>query len=216
LIASEFVSTVLGLILVYIFVRTYRLLRSSYLLGLPVGFSFLAASYVLLGFFLILERSEAGADFLLWLRLIMQTYGFAFIAFSYHFSMKTERATKHYLAVISLVSVVSVLFVLGALVVSPPFLEFPNAYITDEFFRVANLVFLAYTVYRVVKQVALSSKVMSGLLWAPLAFSIYWVGQYSLLIWGLDGSQTAFVGAHIARLVALVLLIYVFYSSGRS
>jgi len=112
LIASEFVSTVLALILVYFFVRAYRLLRSSYLLGLPVGFSFLVASYV-------------------------------------------------------------------------------------------------------VKQATLASKAMPSLLGAPFAFSIYWVGQYSLLIWGVDGSQTAFVSAYIARLVALVIFIYVFYSSGR-
>jgi len=215
LIASEFFSAVLALILVYFFVRAYRLLRSSYLLGLPVGFSFLVASYVFLGFFLTFEESGAWADFFLWLRLLTQTFGFAFIAFSYYFSSKAERPIKYFLAVISLASVVLVFFVLGALVLSPPFFRLPDANIIDEFFRVANLVFLGYTVYRVVKQVALSSKVMPSLLWAPVAFSTYWVGQYSLLIWGVDGSQTAFVCAHIARIVALVMFIYVFYSSGR-
>jgi hypothetical protein len=191
-------------------------MRSDYLIGLPVGFLFLAFAYVFLGLFLILNNNEALSSSFLWLRLVLQTYGFAFIAFSYRFSLETERTARFFLAVISLVSLVSVLSVFGVLVIAPPFLELPDARIVGDYFRAANLCLLGYTVYKIVKQLESSSAAIRGLVWGPFAFGVLWLGQYSLLIWGIDNSQTAFVFAHIVRLVALIVLIRIYYVSGRT
>ena len=216
LIASEFISTALALILVYFFFKAYRFTRSIHLLGLPVGFSFLAFSYIFLGMSLLYENNVAVSESFLWLRLITQSFGFAFVAFTYYFSSKTERATKFFLGIISFASGISILLFLGALIIAPPFLELPCVNVVDECFRVANLVFLGYVICHLVKHLKPSHVAVSSLMWAPLAFSLLWLAQYSLLICGIDGSQTAFVVAHVARLASLTLLIRIYYWSGRA
>lgn len=216
LVASEFISTVLALILVYFFFKAYKLTRSIFLLGLPVGFSFLASSYVFLGMSLLYENDVTVSESFLWLRLIAQSFGFIFIAFTYYFSSKTERSAKYLLATISLASVVSILLVIGALVVTPPFMRFPSVNTADECFRVMNLVFLGYVIYYLVKHFESPREAISGLIWAPLAFSLLWLAQYSLLIWGIDGSQTAFIFAHVVRLISLTLFIRIYCLSGRA
>jgi hypothetical protein len=206
LVASEFVSVVLALVVIYFFFKAYRLRRSVFLLGLPLGFSFLAASYVFLAMFLLYSNG-----FFLWLRLVAESYGFAFIAFSYYFSSNPERTAKYFLVLISVASFVSVLLLLGVLVVVPPFLTLPAVRTVGEAFRLANLVFLGYVIYYLVRKLESSREAISSLVWAPLAFSLLWLAQFSMLIWGVDGSQTAFVAAHAARLASLILFIRIYY-----
>jgi hypothetical protein len=216
LVLSEFVSTVLALVLVYFFFKAYRLTHSSYLLGLPVGFSFLAFSYIFLGMSLLYGNDVAASESFLWLRLVTQSFGFAFVAFTYYFSSKTERVTKFFLGIISFASGISVLLFLGALIVAPPFLGLPSVDVVDECFRIMNLVFLGYVICHLVKHLKPSHEAVSSLMWAPLAFSLLWLAQYSSLIWGIDGSQAAFAGAHVARLASLMLFILIYHQSGRA
>jgi hypothetical protein len=208
LVASEVASVVLALVVIYFFFKAYRLRRSVFLLGLPLGFSFLAASYVFLGMFLLYSNG-----FFLWLRLITESYGFAFIAFSYYFASNTEKTAKYFLVLISLASFISVILLLGALIVAPPFSTLPAVRTVDETFRLANLLFLGYVIYYLVRKLESSHNTISGLVWAPFAFSLLWLAQFSLFIWGVDGSQTAFVAAHVARLTSLILFIHIYYSS---
>jgi hypothetical protein len=215
LVTCGFLSAALALVLVFLFIRVYKLLRFSYLIGLPIGFSFLAFGYVSLALFLAFAENTLMMDFFLWLRLISQTYGFAFIAFSYHFFQKTEERTRFSLAIVSFASVVSVLFVFAALMVTPPFLELPDLSIVSGYFRVATLFLLSYTIYRIVRQFE-SSVVTRGLIWGPFAFWIFWLSEYSFLIWGIDGSQTAFVLAHVMRLLALIMFIAIYFVSGKT
>jgi hypothetical protein len=209
LVISEFVSVGLALALVYFFFKAYKATRSVYLLGLPIGFSFLACSYAFLGASLLYGGGTVIPEEFMWLRLITRSYGFAFVAFTYFFSSRTERTTKRFLSVISLVSAISLLFVLGILMMTPPFLELPPANIVDECFTIANLVFLGYVIYSVVKRLELARVPISGL-WAPTAFSLLCLGQYSSLIWEIDGSQAAFAFAHGARIASLILLIRIY------
>lgn len=215
LVSSEFVSAVLALTLVYFFSKAYRLTRFIHLIGLPIGFSFLASSYIFLGMSLLYENDVAGSELFLLLRLITQSFGFVFVAFTYYFSSKSEKSTKYLLSIISVASVISILLVFGALMFSPPFMEVPPVNVCDECFRIMNLVFLGYVIYYLVKHLESLHEAISGLIWTPLAFSLLWLAQYSLLIWGIDGSQTAFVFAHVVRLASLTLFIRIYCSSGR-
>jgi len=215
LIASEFVSFVLALILVFFFLKAYRLVRSLFLVGLPVGFLFLAFSYVFLGISLICESDPSMSQSFLWLRLTTQSYGYVFIGFTYYFSTKNEEATRSFLVAVSLASFLSILLPFGILLMMPPFMKVPSVYVVDDFFRMMNLILLGYVVYHLVKHLKTSGEPISGLVWAPSAFSVLWVGQYSLLLWGIDGSQTALAFAHVARIVALLLLLRIYYASGR-
>jgi hypothetical protein len=164
---------------------------------------------------LLHEDSVTVLEPFLWLRLITQSFGFAFIAFAYYFSSRGERATKSYLCLVSFVSAFSVLFISGVLIVASPFLELPPVNVVDECFTIGNLVFLGYVIYHLVKRLELHHESISGL-WAPTAFSLFFLTQYSLLISEIDGSETAFVFAHVVRLASLILFIRIYYSSGRS
>lgn len=215
LVASEIVSAGLASVLIHFFLKAYRLTGSIYLLGLPFGFSFLASSYVFLGLSLAYGNSVAVSEVFLWMRLIVQCYGFAFIAFAYYFPSRPERSTKRALGMISLASLVSILLFFATLLAMPPFLQFPSANIVDECFTVVNLGFLLYIIYRFINYWESPHKAVSGLIWTPSAFSLFVLSQYSWLIWGIDGSQTAFVLAHINRIAALLLFIRIYYVSGR-
>jgi hypothetical protein len=215
LVASELVSALLALILVYFFFKAYRFKRALYLLGLLVGFLFLTSSYVFLGMFILNENNEMVSESFLWLRLITQSYGIAFIAFSYYFSQKTEKTMKYFFSIIWIASAISILLFLGTLLVAPPFLELPSTNVLDECFRVVNLVLLGYVIYYLVKRSESSREASYGLVWTSLAFSLLWLAQYSVMIWGIDGSLTAFIFAHVARLASLTLFIGVYSKSGR-
>jgi hypothetical protein len=214
LVISEFVSTALALVLVYFFSKAYKATGFAYLLGLPIGFSFLALSYILLGASLPYEGGGTIQEVLIWSRLIARSYGFAFIAFTYFFSSKTERATKRFLGIISFFSATLLLFVFGFMVITPP-LELPSTAAVDEGFTIANLVFLGYAIYSVVRRLELSKEPIAGL-WAPTAFFLLVLNQYSSLIWEIDGSQTSFVLAHCFRIASLLLFIRVYESAGRA
>ena len=215
LVASEVISAGLAVGLVYIFLKAYRLTRYVYLLGLPFGFSFLAFSYFSLGASLLYKATSVSSEGFIWLYLVTQTFGFALIAFSYYFSKRTEERAKHVLEIVSLASVASILLILLGLYVAPPYMGLPSSDVAEEGFRIANLFFLVYVVYTLVRNWQSSKQPISPLAWAPSAFSIFAVGQYSQLIYEIDGGQYAFFFAHILRIASLILLIYVYYASGR-
>jgi hypothetical protein len=215
LVTSEVISAGLAVVLVYIFLKAYRLTRSVYLLGLPFGFSFLAFSYLSLGASLLHKADSVFSEGFLWLYLVTQTFGFALIAFSYYFSKRTEERAKHVLEIVSLGSVTSILLILLGLYVAPPCLGLPSNDVAEEGFRIANLFFLVYVVYTLVRNWRSSKQPISLLAWAPSAFSIFAVGQYSQLIYEIDGSQSAFIFAHVLRIASLILLIHIYYASGR-
>lgn len=214
-IASEIISAGLAFVLVYFFFRAYRLTKLAYLLGLPFGFSFLGVSYISLGVSMIYERSSVSSIGSLWLYLVTQTYGFAFVTISYYFSRKMEEKAKHILKIVSLASAISIFLILLGLYLAPPSLGLPSNDVADEGFRIANLVFLVYVIYTLVKNWESSRRPISRSMWASSAFSLLAIGQYSQLIHDIDGSQTAFIFAHILRIASLLVLIYIYYVSGK-
>lgn len=215
LVASEIVSAGLAFVVAYLFFRGYRYRRSTYLLGPLVGFSFLAFSYIFLGWSLVFGNIATISESFLWLRLITQTYGFAFIAFAYYFSRKSEEQQRSSLGMILLISAISIFLLVGILIAAPPFPELPSTNVADEWFTAVNLVFLGYVIFALVRLLETLRKTVSSWAWAPLAFCLLWLAQYSWLIWGVDGSQTALVFAHGARLASLAFFIFIYGLSRR-
>jgi hypothetical protein len=216
LVASELVSVALALFLVFSFLRAYLLRRSVHLLGLPIGFSLLALSYYSLGMSLLYEDNVAISEPFMWLRFVTQSAGFVLVGLAYYFSSRAtnmEEAPGERVSgsLVLFVSVTSILLLIGFLVVLHLFLGLPSVGCVDECFTVVNLIVLGYVVYHLVKHLMLFLGKTAGLVWAPTAFSIMWLGQYSLLIWDIDGSETALVLAHAARLAALILLIRIYW-----
>jgi hypothetical protein len=217
-VASEFVSTFLASIIIYLFVKAYRTIQATYLLGLPIGFSFLASSYLFLGISMLHETSNpAISESFLWLRIATQSFGFIFIAFTYYFSSKDERTTKNLFIVISFASTVSVSLIMVGAALSAPFLGTSSVHVVDEILGAVNLAFIGYVIYHLSKRLkSLLKEKILGAIWTPFAFILLWLAQYSLLIWAIDGSQTAFALAHVATLSSLILLMHVYYLPGQT
>jgi hypothetical protein len=210
LIATAVPSVILATALSYLFFKAYRLQRSVFLLGLPVGFLFLAVSNVFLGFFIANYGGFAISPTFLWTRLVTQTIGFAFIVFSYAFSNTAIDMTKKAFVGILLASTASVLLVLVAIFVAPPHFELPPVQVADEFFRIANLFFLGYIVYFLIRKLEMAASDVSKLVSAPMAFTILWIAQFSMFIWGTDRSLTAFVAGQVMQIVALALFLRIY------
>jgi hypothetical protein len=210
-------SAVLATALSYLFLKSYRLHHSVFLLGLPVGFLFLAVSNIFMCLFLVYGGSAPSLTFL-WIRVVTRTIGFAFIVFSYAFSNSAIDMTKKALVGILLVSVASVSLILFALFVAPPQLELPSLRAVDEYFRIANMFFLGYIIYVLIRKLETTTGEVSKLVSAPMAFTILWISQFSMFIWGVDGSNTAFTAAQVMQVIALALFlrIYLLTSKGQS
>jgi hypothetical protein len=221
LVASELVSVALALVLVFSFLRAYLLERSLYLLGLPLGFFLLGLSYYFLGMHLAYENDAVVSERFFWLRLVTESVGLAFVALTYYLSSNREQFRRFFsprtLKILALfVAAFAILLLAGFLAGLFSFLELPSAYAVDSGFAVVNLFLLGYVIYHLVRRLKSSSEGVSSSIWAPTAFSILWLGEYSLLIWRTDGSQTSFILAHVARLVSLVFIIRIYWLSGGS
>jgi len=216
IITSEIVSAGLALALVFYSYKAFRVTRSSYLFGLPAGFLFLSSSYFLLGLVLLYENNVTASELFLWLRLITQTYGFAFLSLCYYFSSKPDKENpgcRSFFRLVLFASIISILLLLGALMFTPSLLSSISTDVAGVYFRMGNLSFLGFIIYHLVRRMESRHEVIGDLILTCFAFVLFWLEQYSLLIWGLDGSGTAFLAAHGARLTALMLFIYIYYSS---
>jgi hypothetical protein len=191
----------LALIVVYLTFRLFRTVRMEYLLGFPIGFSFLAVGNVALGISYAYPMFEELAS---WLHLFIVSYGFAFLAGTYF--MKTRKASRSVgRASVWLFSslVILAVFVVAVIIV-PPHSLFPPYRFADEMFRIVNLVLIGYillSLYQALKNEphSIGSMVLAGFIF--LATS-----QYSLLLWALDEGFWSLALAHPFELAGLLTL----------
>ena len=77
---SNIFSAGLAFSIAYLMLRSFRVMRRDYLLGFPIGFSFLALSYLFLA---MATAFPSVSEIARWSDLFATTYGFAFIAGTY-------------------------------------------------------------------------------------------------------------------------------------
>ncbi len=202
--SSEVIAAVLAFVVALHFYRFYKLSGFVYLLGLVVGFSFITFAEVLLAVDVQLEFDMEIFNLLFWLRLLSLSYGFSFIAVSYYYKHREEDKSPMMMRIGAL-SAIPLMAVIVIIVFVPPALEFPPYNQVDEYFRVFNLFMLGY-----VFRSTLSSIVEQGrkeFMYIPTAYAVLWLGQYSSLIFGLDGNVSAYVAALIAKVLGLALFV---------
>jgi len=210
LIIVEGFSAALALILVRFMIKPYRMMCDVRYLGLPLGFAFLAVSYVFMGASLHFSDPVI-VEKLQWLQLFTGAYAFIFLALTYYFSDKTHKRRTH-LLVQALVSLsFLVLFIALAVVFMPPPSALQNYKRVDEYFRIFNmtcaLYITFYTLRRHVRRPAPET------ILAPLGYALLAFSQYSFLIWSLDASYSAFIGAHIIRVASLLTFLFISFKA---
>ncbi len=210
MILAEIVSAILCFILVRFMIKPYQYTGESRYIGLPLGFSFLGASYILMGLGLYFETTFYVED-IKWLQLFTQAYAFAFIAATYYFSKRIlERNTRLWWQIIF--SALAVGAIASYLIVfEPPQLALPSYKTVDEYFRGLNTILISYITIHTLRSHA--SRPDPKTIWIPLGYVLFAFSQYSSLIWSLDSSFSAFVGAHIIRLAALLIFLFVAYEA---
>lgn len=211
--SNEVIASLLAFVIAFLFYRFYRISGLRHLLGLAIAFIFITFAEILLATDVWLEFNPELFNMLFWLRLFSLSYGFSFLAMSYYYKHREESSIPWLMRIASL-SAIPIMIVTGIIVLTPPAFDLPVYNVIDEYFRVFNLIMLAY-----VFKSTLSSIVEQGrkeFLYIPAAYAVLWLGQYSALIFALEGSSSAFIAQHIAKTLGLALFVGVLYQVMRT
>ena len=196
---SSIVSAGLAFSIAYLMVRSFRVTRRDYLLGFPIGFSFLAFSYL---FFAVSTVSPSVSEIARWLDLFSATYGFAFIGGTYF--LRRRGAAGPFPRWLFSLAVLAILVVILVEVV-PPFGALPLYSAAAQVFLIVNLGLLGYIVFSLNQALKQSPHEVNFLV--QTGFILLAFGQYSLLLWTLDQGFWSFALANLFRLAGLVALL---------
>jgi hypothetical protein len=206
-IITEIVSAVICFILVKFMMKPYQLTRESRYLGLPFGFGFLGASYVISAIVYYSKPNIFYTD-LLWFQSLTRTFAFVFLAMTYYFSKRpSKRPSKNpdllsgaafSILIVAVVALFLVVFI--APQVASHFYSESQVYV-----RIFNVLCLAYIAIHTLRSHI--KKPDPTTIWIPLGFMLLGISQYSLLFWYTDTSYAAFTGAIALRLAGLVVFL---------
>lgn len=170
---------------------------------------FWAYQYLLMGIALYFESFRFVGE-IKWLQLFTQAYAFAFLAATYYFSKKASKRSRLWwdltYAGLVFAAVVSYLVVFA-----PPTFGLPSYKTVDEYFRIFNIICLAYISVHTLRSHA--SKPDPKTIWIPLSYLLLGFSQYSSLIWSIDSSFAAYLGALFLRLSGLLVFLFVAYQA---
>ena len=201
----EGVSAVLAFVLVRFMLKPYRTFEDSRYLSLPLGFAFLGFSYIFMGISLLLN-APSSIEKAKWMHLFTGAYAFTFLAVTYYFSAKkSEKEARPVVQALISLSFLLLIFLVVVLFF-PPILEIPDYKAADEYFRLFNMLMALYIVFHTLK--SHMEKPEPSTIFAPLGYALLAFSQYSLLIWSVDSSFSAFLGAHILRISSLLIFLY--------
>jgi hypothetical protein len=225
-------SISLSFIISWHFFRSYRFSGFGYLLGLPVGFTFIALSFLFEHLSLIYSNNDLAYPAFFWIQLALQSEALALIALSYRFK-NNEDAGQYYIGDNLLTSterhqiktsvkrdilssslpmvMIAIPFIVPiSELVSDPDFNYPALADMSFFMRLYNMAIFGYIFSSSVLSLIKAANIR--LLYIPAAFAFLWLEQYSLTITYFDNSIVAFIGSLIARLAGLTLFVYVVYN----
>jgi hypothetical protein len=200
------VSAVLCFVLVWFMTKPYRYTGERPYIGLPLAFSFLGVSFVM-GLTMLVE-STAFVDVMRWFQLFTQSYAFAFLAVTYYFSKRGKESTRLWLE-IAFVAIFSVALVSYIIISVAPMYDLPHFDTVNDYLTIFNIATLSYIAIHTLR--SHMSRPDAKTMWIPLSYILLDFSQYSLLIWSLDGSHAAFVGAHFLRITGLLVFLILTY-----
>jgi hypothetical protein len=158
--------------------------------------------------------------------MVMQSEGFALIAISYQFKnfepITRVGSTSPHTKYEQPIAIRQLIFtVVPAVMVSIPFIAPTAILAANPYFnypRIADLSFCMIlfnmAVIGYVFKNVMVSLVKSGnvkLIYVPMAFALFFLEQYSLVVTYFDNSIVASIGSLLARLAALSLFVYIMY-----
>jgi hypothetical protein len=188
--------------------KPYRYTGERQYIGLPLAFSFLGASFVM-GLTVFVE-SAAFVDVMRWIQLFTQSYAFAFLAVTYYFSKRGRETTRLWLE-LAFATILSVAVVSYIVIFVAPAYDLSRFSTVDDYMRIFNIVCISYIAIHTLRRYVARPEAKT--IWIPFSFLLLDFSQYSFLIWSLDASFLAFVGAHFLRLAGLLVFLIVAYQT---
>ena len=208
-------SVVLSFIVSRSFFRSYSFAGYGYLLGLPVGFAFLGASYLFdLWSVLFLSHPILHPAFF-WIQMLLQAEAFALIALSYYYKGAASEKGKHLardivITVVPLLMIAIPFLIPTSILVAEPYFNYSEFADLSFYLRVFNIVVISYIFKSTIVSLVKAANIK--LLYVPAAFALLWLEQYSLVIAYFDNSVVAFIGSALARLAGLAIFAYIMHT----
>ena len=205
-ITIEVVSAIACFILVRFMIKPFRLTGETRYLGLPLGFGFLGASYAFsaLAYSPFFDFSNRG-----WMQLFVRAFAFLFLAITYYFSKSEKKPKGLWNATLGILAVILTILILLTIISPQPLL--PDYRLNQIYLRFFSLMCLSYiSIHAMKSQIA---QPYPTTLLVPLGFILLGIGQYSVLIWAIDGSIFAFFGGLTLRVAGLAVFLFVAYMS---
>jgi hypothetical protein len=214
-VAIAAVSVALSLAISRSFFRSYSFAGFGYLLGLPVGFAFLAASYLFELSSVLFQSDPVLHPAFFWIQMLLQAEAFALIALSYYYKSSATEKGRHVTRDIAIT-------IIPLLMVGIPFLIPTSALVAEPYFNYADIADLSF--YMRIFAIAVIGYIFKStivslvraanvkMLYVPAAFALLWLEQYSLIIAYFDNSIVAFIGSAAARVAGLGFFSYIMHS----
>lgn len=204
----EVISATLCFVLARFMLRAYLFSGENRYIGLPFGFAFLGVSYLFMAIGFSSNLSHFPEE-MKWVGLFFEAYAFAFLALTYYFSGKPyeRNARLRWQSIFSaLIVAMAISFVI---VFAPPVLTLPTYQDADRYISFLEIVLASYIVVYTLRNHA--SKPDPKTIWAPIGYALLAFAEYSSLIWSLDSSFSALVGAYLIRITGLLVFLYISY-----
>jgi hypothetical protein len=205
-LAIEIASAIIYFILVRYMIKPYGLTREERYLGLPLGFVFLGVSETLLAIGIITPLSQLGT-----VSLVMRTFAFVFLAFTYYFSREPTRNSR-FVWIVSLSCIIVGLTTLCLSLVSAPLMAMGISASFGIFLRILALFCLSYICIHTLRSHIKEPDPTT--IWIPLGFLLLAISQYSQLIRAADEDYlygVAFIGGIAARFIGLAVFLLTAY-----
>jgi hypothetical protein len=211
------ISVSLSLMISRYFFKSYTFSGFGYLLGLPVGFAFLGASFIFETLSLMYRADPLLYPEFFWIQVSLQSEAFALIALSYYYKNAdtSERGRKvrarDILVTMLPLTMVAIPFLVPTMSLATG-LYFNYADLADLSFymRIFNIVVIGYIFKSTILSLVKAANIK--LLYVPAAFALLGLEQYSLILAYFDNSVIAFIGSAAARIAGLALFAYIMHS----
>jgi len=211
------VSVSLSIMISRYFFKSYSFSGFGYLLGLPVGFAFLGASFLFELSSIMYRADPLLYPAFFWIQMSLQSEALALIALSYYYknsdASKSNRRIKvrDILVIVLPLAMVAIPFLVPTFsLVNQPYFNYARLADLSFYMRIFNILIIGFLFKSTIASLVKAANVR--LLYVPAAFALLWLEQYSLVLAYFDNSAIAFIGSAAARIAGLALFAYIMHS----
>ncbi|MEW6605242.1 MAG: hypothetical protein AB1351_11230 [Thermoproteota archaeon] len=212
------ISVSLSLMISRYFFKSYSFSGFGYLLGLPVGFAFLGASFIFEVSSLMYRADPLLYPAFFWIQMTLQSEAFALIALSYYYKNSDASGSdrkiqpRDVLVTILPLAMVVIPFIVPTLsLAAAPYFNYAGLADLSFYMRIFNIVVIAYIFKSAIVSLVRAANIK--MLYVPAAFALLLLEQYSLILAYFDNSVIAFIGSAAARIASLALFVYIMHSA---